>query len=202
MPKIATDQTKNLRNRNYATIVYPDSAPVNWMQILEDMHIPALISPIHDLDVAPDGTLKKAHYHVLVMYESLKSLSQAEKCVTAFGGVGTESINSLPAYGRYLIHLDNPDKAQYNAADVIALGGADYIAVAHVSDDTPSVLRDIFAYIRTNQLTSFARLIDLCAVNNDIWFRELISHNRCNIIINYMKSMQWELSKDIGGPKK
>lgn len=199
MPKIATDQTKNLRNRNYATIVYPDSAPENWMQILEDMHIPALISPIHDLDVAPDGTLKKAHYHVLVMYESLKSLSQAEKCVTAFGGVGTESINSLPAYGRYLIHLDNPDKAQYNATDVIAVSGADYAAVAHLSDDTTSVMRDIFAYIRVNQIHNFARFVDICAQNNEIWFRTLISHNFHSIITQYMKSSQWELDKVKGG---
>lgn len=202
MPKIATDQTKNLRNRNYATIVYPDSAPQNWINILKDMHIPALISPIHNQDVAPDGTLKKAHYHVLIMYESLKSRSQAEKCTKTFGGVGVESVQSLPSYARYLIHWDNPDKAQYDAADVIALGGADYAAVTHISDDTTSSLREIFAYIRTNQIGNFARFIDICAQNNEIWFKTLVSHNYCGVITQYMKSMQWELDREKGGIKK
>ena len=32
------------RTRNYATIVYPESAPANWQEILADMHIPALIN--------------------------------------------------------------------------------------------------------------------------------------------------------------
>lgn len=193
---------KNLRNRNYATIVYPDSAPSNWVEILRDMHIPALISPIHNQDVAPDGSLKKEHFHVLIMYTSLKSRQQAQECFQLIGGVGIESVDSLPHYARYLIHLEDSDKAQYNAADVIAVSGADYAAVAHLSDDTTSVMRDIFAYISNNQLTSFAHFIDICAANNDIWFRTLISHNYCNIIINYMKSIQWELNRDIGGLKK
>lgn len=194
-----TNQKNSLRNRNYAAIVYPDSAPSDWVQILRDKHIPAIISPCHNQDIAPDGSTKKAHYHVLLMYESLKSRAQAEECIKTIGGVGAESVNSLPAYARYLIHLDDPDKAQYDAADVIALGGADYAAVTHVSDDTTSILRDIFAYIRTNQILNFARFVDICAHNNEIWFKTITSHNFCIIITHYMRSMQLELNTNRGG---
>ena len=43
------------RFRNYATVVYPESAPENWQEILSDQIIPAFISPLHDSDVNPDG---------------------------------------------------------------------------------------------------------------------------------------------------
>lgn len=59
---------KEGRTRNYATIVYPESAPPNWISILEDEHIASFISPLHDKDIENDGenTPKKAHYHVIV----------------------------------------------------------------------------------------------------------------------------------------
>ena len=55
------------RTRNYATIVYPESAPKNWLDILREMKFNVLVSPLHDKDVNPeDGEIKKAHYHVLL----------------------------------------------------------------------------------------------------------------------------------------
>ena len=35
------------RTRNYATVIYPESAPDNWMQILSESKIPMFISPLH-----------------------------------------------------------------------------------------------------------------------------------------------------------
>ncbi len=46
------------RTRNFATVVYPESAPENWMRILEEHRVPALISPLHDKDVDADGKKK------------------------------------------------------------------------------------------------------------------------------------------------
>ena len=56
-------ETKNGRGRtrNFATIVYPESAPENWKSILENEIVPALISPLHDKDINADGEKKKAH---------------------------------------------------------------------------------------------------------------------------------------------
>lgn len=93
---------------------------------MADLHIPVLISPLHDKDVTPDGEIKKAHYHVIIMYGGVKTAAQAEAIIKKIGGVGVVPINHLPAYARYLIHLDDPDKAQYDVHDVTALSGADY----------------------------------------------------------------------------
>ena len=61
------------RTRNFATVVYPESAPENWMDILNDYHVPAFVSPLHEFDFNATGETKKAHYHVMVMYDNVKS---------------------------------------------------------------------------------------------------------------------------------
>lgn len=100
------------RTRSYACVLYPESAPENWRDILSDFHIPCLISPLHDKDVNPTGEKKKAHYHVLLLFDSVKSETQAREIFEAFGGVGCEKVNSVRGYARYLCHLDNPEKVQ------------------------------------------------------------------------------------------
>lgn len=50
----------NKRTRNYATVEYPESAPVDWVRLLQEQSVPALISPLHDKDIYTDGTSKKS----------------------------------------------------------------------------------------------------------------------------------------------
>ena len=114
------------RTRSYATVVYPESAPDNWLSILEESKVPCCVSPLHCDDFNPDGEPKKAHYHVLLLFESVKSESQAREIFDTFGGVGCEKVNSVRGYARYLTHLDNPEKAQYSPSDVQCFFGADY----------------------------------------------------------------------------
>ena len=89
------------RTRNWATIVYPESAPDNWKDILGELKMEAFISPLHSEDVHPDGEKKKAHYHVLLMFPSVKTDKQAAEVFESFGGVGTEQVASLRGYARY-----------------------------------------------------------------------------------------------------
>lgn len=71
-----TPKTKDGRGRNWAFLVYPESAPGNWLDLLDDLKVPAYVSPIHDLDVDGDGVIKKAHYHVLVAFAGKKTREQ------------------------------------------------------------------------------------------------------------------------------
>lgn len=114
------------RNTYYATLVYPESAGKDWIEKLEEEHIQALISPLHDKDIDNEGKTKKPHYHVILIFESLKSKNQVQEIIDKFYGVGVIPLHSLGAYSRYLCHLDNSDKAQYKREDVKELGGADY----------------------------------------------------------------------------
>lgn len=182
------------RTRNYATVVYPESAPEDWQQILANEHISCFISPLHDKDLNPTGEPKKAHYHVMLMFDNVKTSKQAEDVFKKIGGVGCEIINSIRGYARYLCHLDNPEKVRYDENAVVAYG-ADYFDIIHLVTDRYAALKDIAEFIQCNCITSYAVLFDYCAKNNDTWFR-LLCDNSTYIIKEYLKSMQWQIKNE------
>ena len=49
---------KDDRARTWTFIVYPESAPQNWRELLDECHVSWVESPLHDKDVNPDGTVK------------------------------------------------------------------------------------------------------------------------------------------------
>ena len=51
MSKIKNEKAK--RTRHFATVVYPESAPMDWIERLDAYHVATLISPLHDKDVNP-----------------------------------------------------------------------------------------------------------------------------------------------------
>lgn len=198
------------RTRNFATLVYPSkeyldsigsgydgydgygTSPENWREIVSDFHVPVLISPLHGNCKNPDGKIKKPHWHVLFMFDTVKDWgNQVKPMFESFGGVGREEVNSARGYARYLCHLDNTEKTQYNPDDIVCYGGADYNAVVHLPTDDMKLLKDIFVYIRLNQIYSFAELLDICAINNQDWF-SVVSMSRGYIVDKYIKSLAWE----------
>lgn len=180
------------RTRNYATLVYPDSAPENWMEIVSELHIPVLISPLHDKDVNPDGTLKKPHYHVLFMFESVKDWdTQVKPIFDSFGAVGREIVNSSRGYARYLCHLDNPEKYQYDHSLVKSFGGADYSAIVHLPTDDAKMIYDMLRFIDVNQIHSFAEFVNRVWYYNRDWY-SLVTCRFSHLVIEYIKSITWE----------
>ena len=182
------------RYRNWATVIYPESVTPDWIQKLDDLKIPVFISPLHDRDTNPTGEPKKAHYHVMMMFEGKKSRSQVQDLVDAFGGVGAEKINSIRGYARYLCHLDNPEKAQYNIDDVVALYGADYKHTIGLPSDKYKAIREMMDWIDTNHCYVYAELLNWSAINRPDWFTSLCD-NSTMVIKEYMKSRQWQVDK-------
>ena len=125
------------RTRNYASIVYPQSAPFGWLETLKNHHIPCFVSPLH----TDDG--KKEHFHILLKFDSVKTVAQARAVFETIGGVGCEPVKSLTSYARYLCHLDETDKERYSPSDVICLNGADYASMISVPDDRYSAISDM-----------------------------------------------------------
>ncbi len=181
------------RTRNYATIVYPESAPDNWSRILSEACIPCFISPLHDQDVLSDGTgtLKKPHYHVMLMYDSVKTPEQAQEVFSKIGGIGCEKVESIRSYSRYLCHLDDPDKVQYKVDDVLSYGGADYIATIGMVSDKYKAIGEIIDFCEENDIYSYADLIVWCRSNRSDWFRVLCD-NGTYVVREYLKSRSWE----------
>lgn len=184
---------RETRYRYYATIVYAESAPDIWMDVLRAQMVPAFVSPYHDSDTNPDGTPKKAHWHVLLLFEGMKTKEQAETVIKAFGGVGCETVQSLRGYARYLCHLDNPDKFQYNSEDVVSICGADYIDAVNLPTDKYRALREMMDFCIENGIYNFADLAEYAAMNRPDWFR-IICDNGTVFIKEYLKSKAYGMA--------
>ena len=193
---MAKSNENEIRTRNYSTIVYKDSAPENWLDILSDELVQCFISPYHDKDVNPDGEIKKPHWHVLIMFDSVKSERQAQFIVDKIKGVGCKRVNSLRSYARYLCHLDNPDKYQYPISDVIQLYGADYLEVISLDSDKYPIIEEIIHFIEANNVTSFYLLCKYAFNYNESWKRLLCSGNTI-FFKEYLKSKVWSNEKDL-----
>lgn len=180
------------RTRNFATVVYPDSAPADWKKKLDQLHVAAFISPLHDKDVNPNGELKKAHYHVLVMFEGPKDYdTQVKPIFDEIGAVGREIVNSARGYARYLCHLDNPEKATYSPSEVLCMGGADYYGVVTLPTDDLKVITEIKRFCRENEIYSLAEIIDIAESLHPEWYSTIVM-SRCYVIDKYIKSLEWE----------
>lgn len=185
-----TSNATNTRTRNYATVVYPESAPDNWQNILAEQMVPSFISPLHDKDFNPDGEPKKAHFHVMIMFDGPKTREQAEEIFNLIGGVGCEIVKSLRGYARYLCHLDNPDKYQYDAADVKTICGADYIGVIGLAIDKFKAVHEMMDFCEKYNVDSFYLLANYAREHRSDWSRVLME-SATLVMREWLKSRRW-----------
>lgn len=179
------------RTRNYACVVYPESAPENWKAIISESKIPVFISPLHDKDINPDNTPKKPHYHVQTSFDTVKTVEQAKAFFDTFNGVGCEVVNSARGYARYLCHLDNPEKHQYDVNDVVCYGGADYIQAIGTAADKLKAIKEMRDFINENDITCWSDLFDYASMNRSDWFDCLVNSG-AYITKEYIKSRTWK----------
>ena len=182
------------RTRNWASILYEESAYFNWRDILASMHIDAFVSPYHDKDITATGEPKKPHYHIILMFSSVKSYDQAKEIFLELGAVGCEFVQSLRAYCRYLCHLDNPEKYRYNTSDVVTFGGVDYLSICSSASDKFVIIRQILQFIEENDIRFFNDLALYASSENEEWFRVLCDSNTM-FISQYLKSRTYKIKE-------
>lgn len=182
------------RTRNFTTVVYPESAPENWFEILTQHMVPAFVSPLHDADINPTGELKKPHYHVVIMFEGVKTLEQAREITESIKGVGCEAVKSIRGVARYLCHLDNPEKAQYNTEDVKCFAGADYITTIGLVTDKYVAIGEMMDWCIENNVVSYFELLVYSRTEKPGWFRVLCD-NGTVVIKEFLKSFSWTVER-------
>ena len=112
---------KNRRSNKWAFLLYQDSMPNNYLEILERMRVPYAISPWHDMDVNKvTGEILKAHKHGVLFFDSLKSYSQVSELLTENLNTPAhvEIVMSPSGLYNYFTHADNPEKTKYDANDI------------------------------------------------------------------------------------
>lgn len=119
------------RQRAWWFLLYPESMNQMAMEVLASYR--GCVSPLHDRDRWPDGTFKKAHYHVIVYEEGKTSAKALRGLVKHLNGAMLEPVGNIVGACRYLCHFDlNPDKnpadqhkVRYDANDIWTFGGFD-----------------------------------------------------------------------------
>lgn len=189
------DSRRAPKVRGWACIVYPESAPEGWIEALKANHIPAFISPLHDSDINPeDGSPKKPHYHVMLMFENAVNANKAKKVFSTIGVTAPpEMLDTIKGYARYLVHIDDHDKHRYDQKDITELCGACWSSTAlDKYEETDLILDEIEEWIEANGVVSYRKLCLYARYERPAWKRVV----RTNTIYlkEYMRSMVWEES--------
>lgn len=157
---------KEKRSSKWAFLLYKESAPENYLEVLEGLHIPFVLSPWHDKDDNKDtGEFKKAHKHGALFFDSLKSYSQVSDMLkeNLNTPAHVEVVMSPKGMYDYFIHAENPDKALYNIEDIESGCGFDLekFLISNNKDEFISTMIDIIEennFIEFNNLVRYARL--------------------------------------------
>ena len=99
------EKKSSVKKRNWAFFVYPTkeqlaaigseydgsdgygSVPDDWRTRLQLSGLQFAISPLHDKDLTAVGEPKKAHHHVIVCFDSVKTPDQARELFALVGAV-------------------------------------------------------------------------------------------------------------------
>lgn len=180
---------KSNRTRNWTVFQYDDSAPENWRDLLDEKHIEWIESPLHDQDLNADGTKKKPHRHLLLMFGGVKSYEQVLEFIEFLNCPIPQRCHNAKALVRYMAHLDNPEKAQYKTSDIKGHGGVDIAEMLRPSSsERYALIREMGSFIKDHGITEFQDIFDYAMANRfDDWF-PLLCDSSAFVINQYIKS--------------
>jgi len=146
----------------WAFILYPESAPENWKQILTDTYLKIAISPIHDRDFDIEtGELKKAHYHILIIFGNNTTSSVADDISLSLHQTRCIAISNAWGYFQYLDHDRETDKTKYNHKDIVLLNGLTEGELQVLTKEQERELkRSIHVYIHDNYICEYDELLE------------------------------------------
>lgn len=169
--------SKVIKSRNWDAVVYPESMPENWLEILQDTRLPIAISPLHDKDVNPDGEIKKAHYHLIICFDGPTTLNNVMEMITnPLNAPRPQKCLSVRGSWRYMQHLDNPEKYPYSASDIKCLGGFDIQDYLSSSEITKCILK-IHEVIVEHKITEYWDLMEFLRKNEEFDYYQIASNH-------------------------
>ncbi|MDN4849175.1 Rep family protein [Ligilactobacillus salivarius] len=179
MAKKVIQKQKDNRARVWSFIVYPESAPQNWRDVLDKYHLAWVESPLHDKDKNPDGSVKKPHWHIVIFFEGKKSFEQIQEITSQVNAPIPQKVANPKGLVRYLIHMDNPEKYQYKREEILCHGGADIEKYFELSMSSRNeVLKEAMEFITDSEIDNYADFIVYCLKHNENdWFDIAVNHN-------------------------
>ncbi len=174
-------QNIDRRYRAWTFLIYPGDLPgtLDWYAILDDLHIPIAISPLHDM-ILEGKPGQKDHYHVIFSFDGKKSYEQVKELIEDnlsvngknCGFTRPEPVQCLASYYRYLCHLDSEDKVKYDPQAIMLLGG--FNPHKYIDEQAFLFLEQMAKCIDEQGFTEFDKFDEYCRLNYpDTWFRLL-----------------------------
>lgn len=180
---------KSTRTRNWTIVLYPESMPDKWQDVLNDLHIEYILSPLHDKDINGNGELKKAHYHLLLLFGGVKSYEQVLEITNKLNAPIPQKCHNAKAMVRYMAHLDNPDKAQYDMSDIKGYGGVDVAELLKpTSSERYSLIREMIIFVKEENITEYKDLVDYAMMNRFEDWLPLLADNCTYMLGQYIRS--------------
>ena len=168
----ASDKQDALKGRHFAYVVYPESAPADWIEQLQQTGLSFVVSPLHDKDVDPTGTPKKPHYHVIISWGNTTTYRAARGLCDKLRCPRPQALKSPNAMYRYMQHLDNPDKYQYTDIPTTYNGWVRPLNAA----DVVQLKREIWGMVHTNDCQEYGELLMVCVEHGSEYFDVASSH--------------------------
>jgi hypothetical protein len=161
---------KEKRSNKWAFLIYKESAPKDYLDVLDEIHVPFILSPWHDKDInRSTGEFKKAHKHGALFFETLKSYTQVSELLQEKLNTPAhiEVVMSPKGMYDYFTHAENPEKTLYNIDDIEAGAGfnLDKFLAEQSSDE---FLNKVIDLIEDNDITEFEELVYFARVNDYI----------------------------------
>lgn len=152
---------KEQRSSKWTFLFYKESAPADYLEVLEELHVPFILSPWHDKDInRQTGEVKKAHKHGAFFFDSLKSYKQVSELIKdkLNGPAHVEVVQSPKGLFDYFTHAENKDKTQYDVNDIEAGCGfnLDKFLIETNSDE---FMHEVVDIIEQNDFTEFEELV-------------------------------------------
>lgn len=191
--------SKVVKKRNWAFVLYPESAPENWLDILKQTGLPGAVSPLHDKDVDKNGEEekpKKPHYHVILCYSGPTTFNVVKSFTDSLNQPIPQPLESVKGYYRYLTHKDNPEKHQYDDNDIITFGGFNIVDFAdYTKSELVAIIAKIQNYIRDTEIYEYSDLLDIL-LDND--FNEMyhVAVNHTLVLKAYLESRRCKKAQE------
>lgn len=191
-----------MKKRYWAFVLYPESAPDNWRDILQQTGLSCAVSPLHDKDINPTGEVKKSHYHIILCYSGPTTFNTVKKITESLNQPIPIALEQVRGYFRYLTHKDNPEKAQYNEKDITTINDFDIDNYNDLSvSQIKSIMIEIQKLCRDNLITEYCDLLDLLLENDLLSYLD-VAMNHTILFNTYICSLRNKLKDSSHLPKK
>lgn len=161
---------KDKRSNKWAFLIYEESTPNNYFEILEAVHVPFILSPWHDKDInKKTGEFKKSHKHGALFFDSLKSYTQVSEILTQKlnAPAHVEIVMSPKGMYDYFTHAENPDKTPYNLED-IECGSGFELDKFLIEQKSSEFLNEVIDIIDEKDFTEFEDLVRYARKNHSL----------------------------------